>query len=40
MEENMQQFWHIILNYFKRGKYATERQKMICSVYAEGAVTD
>ena len=26
--------------YFKKGKNATEMQKKICAVYAEGAVTD
>ena len=40
MEENMQHFWHIMLYYFKKGKNATEMQKVICAVYGEGAVTD
>ena len=40
MEENMQQFWHIILYYLKKGKNATEVQKKVCAVYGEGAVTD
>ena len=38
-EENMQQFWHIMLYYFKKGKNVTEMQKN-CAVYGEGAVTD
>ena len=29
-----------MLYYFKEGKNATEMQKKICAVYAEGAVTD
>ena len=29
-----------MLYYFKNGKNATEMQKKICAVYAEGAVTD
>ena len=33
MEENTQQFWHIMLNYFKKGKNITEMQEMICAVY-------
>ena len=40
MEEDMQHFWHIRLYYFKKGKNATETQKMICAVYGKGAVTD
>ena len=40
MEENQQHFWYIMLYYFKKGKNATETQKMICAVYGEGAVTD
>ena len=40
MEKNMQHFWHIMLYYFKKGKNATEKQKKICAVYGEGAVTD
>ena len=40
MEENTQHFWHIMLNYLKKGKNATETQKMICAMYGEGAVTD
>ena len=35
-----QQFRHIMLYYFKKGKNATETQKKICAVYGEGAVTD
>ena len=35
----MQHFWHIMLYYFKKGKNATEIQK-ICAVHGEGAVTD
>ena len=38
--EYMQHCWHIMLYYFKKGKNTTERQKMICAVYGEGAVTD
>ena len=34
----MQHFWHIMLNYFKKGKNATEMQKMIFAVYG-GVVT-
>ena len=41
MEENIQHFWHTMLYYFKKGKNATEMQKIkICAVYGEGAVTD
>ena len=42
MEENMPHFWHTMLYYFKKGKDATEMQKIkkICAVYGEGAVTD
>ena len=50
MEEKKQNFWHIMLYYFKKGKnatetqkricVATETQKRICAVYGEGAVTD
>ena len=40
MEEDIQYFQHIMLYYFKKGKNATERQKTICAVYGEGAVTD
>ena len=29
-----------MLYYFKKGKNTTERQKAICAVYGEGAVTD
>ena len=29
MEENMQNFWHIMLYYLKKGKNATEMQKKI-----------
>ena len=36
----MQHFWHIMLYYFKNGKNATEKQKKICAVYGESAVTD
>ena len=37
--EEKQHFQHFML-YFKKGKNATETQKMICAVYGEGAVTD
>ena len=40
MEEEKQHFQHIMLYYFKKGKYATETQKKICAVCGEGAVTD
>ena len=40
MEENVQHFWHIMLDYFKRGKNATDVQKEICTVCGEGAVSD
>ena len=29
-----------MLYYFKKGKNATEMQKMFCAVYGEGAMTD
>ena len=35
MEENKQQFWHIMLYYFKKGKNTTEMPK-IWAVYGEG----
>ena len=36
-----QHFQHIMLNYFKKGKNATETQKKICAVCGEVcAVTD
>ena len=38
MEENTQHFWSYAL--FKKGKNATEKQKKVCAVYGEGAVTD
>ena len=40
MEENKQDFQHIMLYYFKKGKNVTEMQKEICAVYGEDAVTD
>ena len=39
MEGKKQQFWHIMLYCFKKGKKPTETQK-ICAVYGEVAVTD
>ena len=39
MGENKQRCQHIMLYYFKKGKKATEKQKKICAVYGEGAVT-
>ena len=36
----MQHFQHIMLCYFKKGKNVTEKQKKICAVYGDGAVTD
>ena len=36
----MEDFQHIVLYYFKRGKNTTETQEKICAVYGEGAVTD
>ena len=35
----MQHFQHIMLHYFKKGKNATEMQK-ICAACGEGTVTD
>ena len=35
-----QHFRYIMLYYFKKGKNATETQKMICAVYGKGSVTD
>ena len=40
IEEDIQHFWHIMLYYFKKGKNASETQKMICAVHGEGAATD
>ena len=40
MEENKQHFWYIMLCYFKNSKNSTEMQKVISSVYGEGAMTD
>ena len=40
MEENMQHFQHIMLQYFKKGKNTIKMQKKICAMYGEGAVTD
>ena len=45
VKENAQHFWCIMLYYFKKDKNATEMQrkckeKKICAVYGEGAVTD
>ena len=40
MEGDGKHFWHVMLYYFKKGKNSTERQKKICAVYGEGAVTD
>ena len=40
MEGNMEHFQHIMLYDFKKGKNAIERQKKICAMYREGAVTD
>ena len=40
MEENKQHFWHFMLCYFKKYKNAIEKQKKICAVHGEGAVTD
>ena len=41
MEENVQNFQHIMLYYFKKGKNVTETHtKKVCAVYGEGAVTD
>ena len=37
--KNMQHFWCIMLQCFKKGKNATEMQKKICAVYGEGPVT-
>ena len=40
MEEKKQQFLHIMLYYFKKGKIATETQKKICAANGDGAVAD
>ena len=40
MKENTQHFQHIMLYYFKKGKITTEKQKWICAVCGECAVTD
>ena len=32
MGENKQDFWHIMLYYFKKGKDTTEMQKRVCAV--------
>ena len=40
MEENMQHFLAFYVLLFQEGKNATDIQKEICAVYAEGAVTD
>ena len=41
MEKSMQYFWYIMLQYFKKGKNATETHtRKICAVYGEGAVTE
>ena len=40
MEEKKQQFRHIMLDYFKKGKNATDTKKKICAEYGEGAVTE
>ena len=40
MEEDTQYFQHIILHYFKKGKYnLNAKKKKIYAVYGEGAVT-
>ena len=38
-EEDTQHFWCIMLSHFKKGKNATETQK-ISAVYGEDAMTD
>ena len=40
MEENIHHLWHVTLNYFKKGKDATEMQNKFFTVYGEGSVTD
>ena len=40
IEEKKQHFRHIMFYDFKKGKNATEMQKMICAVYGESDVTD
>ena len=40
MEGKKQQFWHIMLYCFKKGKNPTEMQRKMCAVYGEVAVTD
>ena len=36
MEKDTQQFWCIMLYYFKKGKNAPETQKKIRAAYGEG----
>ena len=40
MEENMQCFWHIMLNIPRKVKTQLKCNKKIYTVYREGAVTD
>ena len=40
MEENIHHLWHVTLNYFKKGKDATEMQNKFFTVYGDGSVTD
>ena len=40
MEEDTRHFQYIVLHYFKKGENPRERQKKVCAVYGEGAVTD
>ena len=40
VQEDMPNFWCIMLYYFKKGKNAAETQKKICVLCGEGAVTD
>ena len=40
MEKDTQHFPYIMFYYFQKGKNATEKQKKICAMYGEGAVSD
>ena len=40
MEECTQDFWHLMLYCFEKGKNITEIQKNNCAVHGQGAVTD
>ena len=40
MKEDMQHFQHIMFYYLKKVKTQLKRNKKICAVYGEGAMTD